>query len=369
MRTTIALLAVIGALTLGVLASSGDAAPTLEEIQQLADSQKWSAVVEGSRAFLSETPDDPVAEFFLAYGTHASGDYLGAIPLHEESSRNPQFAPVSLYNLACAHALAGHKTEALDTLQRARASGYGWLHNANPSQRDPDLDSIRADARFKLPRPIEFVEFTGTNGQSCTYALHLPDDFDPEQPAPVIVGMGPGSESQGAAEWGLRAVWGEQAITRGWAVVAASRPHTGWTSDQGKQLMAELLDHVETRVSVEGGKFHIAGCSNGGRSAFALAIHMPERFHSISVIPGTPPRARQADLERLEGLAVRMHVGDGDTPWLESNQMIIGPLQDFGIDATLTVYENEGHVIGAIQGPVFMTGLDELHAAIMQRSD
>jgi tetratricopeptide (TPR) repeat protein len=52
----------------------------------------------------------------------------------------------SSYNLACAHAMAGHKDEAFAWLEKAFAAGFDepWA-----IRQDPDLDNIRYDPRFK----------------------------------------------------------------------------------------------------------------------------------------------------------------------------------------------------------------------------
>ena len=51
-----------------------------------------------------------------------------------------------MYNLACAHALAGHKDEAFAWLDKAFANGFdSW----GLIRSDADLDDIRYDPRFR----------------------------------------------------------------------------------------------------------------------------------------------------------------------------------------------------------------------------
>jgi predicted Zn-dependent protease len=50
------------------------------------------------------------------------------------------------YNLACSYALVGKPTEALNALGRSVSMGYDDLDHLS---KDPDLDSIRQDPRFK----------------------------------------------------------------------------------------------------------------------------------------------------------------------------------------------------------------------------
>jgi len=52
----------------------------------------------------------------------------------------------SMYDLACAHALSGHATEALAWLDKALEIGFD---NWSLLRSDSDIDSLRADPRFR----------------------------------------------------------------------------------------------------------------------------------------------------------------------------------------------------------------------------
>jgi len=84
--------------------------------------------------------------------------YLGAIALERlgESKRAEEWArravqtdpshPLLLYNIACFHAVSGRPVLALDHLERAMELG---MRNRDWLMADPDLASIRDDARFQ----------------------------------------------------------------------------------------------------------------------------------------------------------------------------------------------------------------------------
>ncbi|MFQ5399143.1 MAG: hypothetical protein ACE5E7_06040 [Anaerolineae bacterium] len=101
----------------------------------------------------------------------------------------------------------------------------------------------------------------------------------------------------------------------------------------------------------ENGRFHLAGVSNGGISAFRIAINQPERFHSMLVIPGM---LRTEDdfqkLDRLAKLPVAMFVGENDTAWLAQMQAAQTRLAELGGDVFLEIVPGEGHVIQSLQG-------------------
>lgn len=53
---------------------------------------------------------------------------------------------IALYNLSCAYALSGKKTEALDLLEKSVKAGYV---NFEHIEGDPDMDSLREEPRYK----------------------------------------------------------------------------------------------------------------------------------------------------------------------------------------------------------------------------
>jgi hypothetical protein len=52
----------------------------------------------------------------------------------------------TLYNAACTYGVLGKKPEALETLKKAIAAGYG---NLNWAARDTDLDCLHDDPEFR----------------------------------------------------------------------------------------------------------------------------------------------------------------------------------------------------------------------------
>lgn len=79
---------------------------------------------------------------------HQQGNYLKAILSYEialEVEGKSPFRPYDLYNLACAHARAGHKKKALKNVELAVEAGFNRLETINS---DPDLNSIRNEPGF-----------------------------------------------------------------------------------------------------------------------------------------------------------------------------------------------------------------------------
>ena len=98
------------------------------------------------RQQLEMVPEDVRARILLATNLAYFGD-------KEESIRHLQTAVAlrpndgnTIYNAACTYGVLGKKAEALETLKRAIAAGYG---NLNWASRDSDLDCLHDDPEFR----------------------------------------------------------------------------------------------------------------------------------------------------------------------------------------------------------------------------
>ena len=97
------------------------------------------------RQQLELVPEDVRARILLATNLAAFGEA-------EESTRHLQTAVAlrpndgnTLYNAACCYGVLARKAEALETLKKAIAAGYG---NLNWASRDADLDCLHDNPEF-----------------------------------------------------------------------------------------------------------------------------------------------------------------------------------------------------------------------------
>lgn len=91
-------------------------------------------------------PEDP--EIMRALGDlyTRTGDYAEGLQIDKRLSHLCAEDPLVWYNLGCSLALVDNKDEALEALNRALELGYDdyeWM------KRDPDLTTLRGDARFE----------------------------------------------------------------------------------------------------------------------------------------------------------------------------------------------------------------------------
>ena len=91
-----------------------------------------------------------------------------------------------------------------------------------------------------------------------------------------------------------------QRQSRGWVVVSPIASDGTLFFQGSEQYLPEFLERIAAIYPPEGGKFHVAGVSNGGISSFRIATMMPEWFASITAVPDFPQTADFNQLDKLE---------------------------------------------------------------------
>jgi len=188
------------------------------------------------------------------------------------------------------------------------------------------------------------------DGTTLRYAELLPPDYRSDRAYPVLLALPPGDQSAAMVERAVALYW-QSLAQHGWIVVSPATPDGRLFFQGAESVLPELMDHVLAAFRVEGGRLHLAGVSNGGRSAFHLAVASPSRFASLTVLPGFPPSAGDfAKLDRLRGLPVALFGGSLDPGWVAQMRRTRARLESLGADVHLTVYPGEGHVPASLAG-------------------
>jgi predicted esterase len=127
-------------------------------------------------------------------------------------------------------------------------------------------------------------------------------------------------------------------------------------STQGLSLLdhpervIEVLDEVLACYGGDVDHIHVAGNSNGGCTAFQLAIDYPGTFATLLGAPGVfwdyPSFDDAAILAALGDGAVFNGVGELDSGWLQAVQYTHQHIEGLGIESTLEIFPGQGHALG-----------------------
>ncbi len=178
-----------------------------------------------------------------------------------------------------------------------------------------------------------------------TYAVVTPEGFDPDKSYPAVLALPPGDGSRQMVEWAMQGYWGF-GKPRGYIVVNPVAPDGVLFFDGAEEKIPVLLDEIAREYKIEGERFHIAGISNGGISAFRIAEAHPKRFCSLAAFPGFPANDRDFDrLADIQAIPMLLVVGEQDGRWVGRMRETQQRISDLGGDASLNVLPGIGHSV------------------------
>ena len=111
-----------------------------------------------------------------------------------------------------------------------------------------------------------------------------------------------------------------------------------------------MIAKILSEYKIEGGKFHIAGRSNGGISAFYVAAVYPKYFVSITGFPGYLDELFPSRLEAISHMCVYMHVGQFDSDWRQNVRDQAEFFGEEGMKVKFYLEEGQEHSIETLVG-------------------
>ena len=172
------------------------------------------------------------------------------------------------------------------------------------------------------------------------YLVVLPENFQPDQTLPLVLFL------HGSAERGnhlemvkKKGPFKKMEELKLRAILVAPQCPKGqfWNSE----VLAELLDEVESKYSVDSARIYVTGLSMGGNGTWKLASHQPERFAAIAPIcaGGNPSK-----VNKLANLPIWAFHGElDDIIPLEKAKKMIDAVKKTGGTPKFTVYPGVGH--------------------------
>src|SRR6516162_1991410 len=182
-------------------------------------------------------------------------------------------------------------------------------------------------------------------GLTFDYKIILPKDYDPEKAYPAVLAFPPGGQTMDMVNVTLNQNWAGEAQRRGYIVVIPAAPGGRLFFEEGARVFPQFLEQLLGNYKIRDNKFHIAGMSNGGISAFYIATSYPRYFLSVTGFPGYLPDATVQRVAAIAKMCINMHVGELDSGWLEDMQQQASQFRASGMTVRMTVEKAQSHVI------------------------
>ena len=191
---------------------------------------------------------------------------------------------------------------------------------------------------------------TNIAGTTIHYKVILPNGYDPAKTYPAVLAFPGGPQTMQTVEGTLERNWREPAERLGYVVIIPAAPDGQLFFEEGAKVFPAFLVRLLGDFKILDKKFHIAGVSNGGRSAFHIAASYPQYFWSVTGLPGLLLDATPQRVRALAKMCINMYAGEMDRGWLEGerNQVVLFRAQGFTVE--FSEEKGEGHVMRTLEG-------------------
>jgi predicted esterase len=189
------------------------------------------------------------------------------------------------------------------------------------------------------------------SGTQVSYKLVLPNGYDAANAYPAILVFGGGPQTMNTVDGALARNFQVEAEQRGYIVVAPAAPDGDLFFYDGDRIFPEFLDMILAAYKIQGGKFHVAGPSNGGIAAMHVAAAHPAYFLSATAFPGYLWQPNEAKLRALSGICAYFYIGENDEyRWHGEMQREAEYLRANGTVAQFTVEKGQPHRLETLAG-------------------
>lgn len=139
------------------------------------------------------------------------------------------------------------------------------------------------------PGPPTFAQriLNAPDGSTVRYGLHVPDDYDPSRPRPLVVALHPGGG--GTPYYGaqfLRGIFLPGLRDLNPIMIAPDAPTRSWTTPQAEQAVIALTNAIANEFAVDQRHVLVVGFSMGGAGAWFFSARHRDRFTAAIVMAG-----------------------------------------------------------------------------------
>ena len=189
------------------------------------------------------------------------------------------------------------------------------------------------------------------SGTMLQYKVILPTGYDAAKAYPAILAFPGGSQAMEMVMGTVMRNWREQAESLGYIVVVPAAPNGDLFFEEGDRVFPAFIVKLLADYKIQQNKFHIAGVSNGGLSAFHIASLYPQYFWSVTGLPGFLDDPNPQHMHALSKLCIYMYAGENDAGWLRSEQQEAAKFKAEGYSVQFSEEKGQGHVMRTLEGP------------------
>ena len=189
------------------------------------------------------------------------------------------------------------------------------------------------------------------SGTRLDYKVILPNDYEQTKSYYGILAFPGGPQTMETVMGTVMRNWREQAETGEYIVIVPAAPNGDLFFESGDRVFPAFIDKLLKDYKITENKFHIAGVSNGGLSAFHIASLYPQYFWSVTGLPGFLDDGSPERVQALSKLCIYMYAGEMDPGWLRSERTEAAKFKAQGYTVEFSEEKGQGHVMRTLEGP------------------
>ena len=154
----------------------------------------------------------------------------------------------------------------------------------------------RGPAKTERGQVVERQSKTDHDGEPFSYALHLPEKYDPGTAWPLLVtlhGANLGGNPRAGTDW-IRTWLRSAAVREKFVVLSPTTVRHTWSSRQGHSHVLTAMRELSEELHLDPDRVYLDGMSMGAGGAFRLAEHHPDRWAAIG------PRCNVPDIRQKQ---------------------------------------------------------------------
>ena len=187
-------------------------------------------------------------------------------------------------------------------------------------------------------------------GVALHYKVVVPKGYDAAKTYPAVLAFPGADQTMEMVDNTLKRNWLDQAEQRGYIVVIPAAPDAGLFFEGGDRVFPQFLDKLLADFHVLDRKFHIAGVSNGGLSAFHIAAKYPQYFWSVTGLPGYLDDATPEHIQALAKLCINMYAGELDTGWRDAEKQQAAEFAARKFTVQFSEEKGQSHIMKTLDG-------------------
>ncbi len=164
---------------------------------------------------------------------------------------------------------------------------------------------------------------------------------DAPSPLLILMGGGPGNASISRDT----SIWlGSGFAERGWMVAVPVSPNNrAFRGAENNEKVAQLIQVLQQRDDIAGGRVMLAGISNGGMSALEIARRNPDAYMGVVAVPALATSA--FDNRPLKDFPVYLRIGGEDQlGWADRFDETEAALTEAGVDLDAAILDSAPHM-------------------------